>query len=410
MERLELTWPGKNRVEPPTPCRLTAKADVGAAGSGNLLIHGDNLPGLRVLASSHLGQVQCAYLDPPYNTGASFAHYEDNRSHALWLSFMRDRLEALRPLMARTGVAFVHIDDREQAYLKVLMDEVFGRANFCGQFVWEKKRKPSFLSGNMASVTEYILAYARDRSAAPPFVGGRTRPGKKYPLNNAGNPMSVLAFPAGAVRFGFKEGRFEPQDMSAGAVRTELLDPVLVAGGRNVDAFRLRGEWRYSQRKLLEVLVAGEELVIAKAPFRPNHVKPGGQAKKLKSLLSMAHYGMATHEDATAESLALFPDRPFNYPKPEKLLQTLIGAVTEPGDLVLDPFAGSGTTGAVAHKMGRRWVMIEAGPHCRSHVAVRLQKVVEGREPGGVTGSAGWPGGGGFQLARLEAAPALASA
>jgi adenine-specific DNA-methyltransferase len=189
--------------------------------------------------------------------------------------------------------------------------------------------------------------------------------------------------------------------MSEGNIVTELLDEVVVVDGRNRDDFRLRGEWRYSQKKLLEVLAAGEEIVISKAPFRPNHVKRGGEPKKLKNLLSVAHYGTPTYEDASEESRALFGSEAFDYPKPEKLIATLIAAVTEPGDWVLDSFAGSGTTGAVAHKLGLRWIMVELGEHATTLIAPRLQKVIDGNDPGGITGETGWAGGGGFRFQRL---------
>jgi adenine-specific DNA-methyltransferase len=371
----------------------------------NRLVFGDNLLALKALEQDFTERVKCIYIDPPYNTGSALQHYEDGLEHSCWLSLMRDRLVLLRRLLRPDGILFVHIDENEQAYLKVLLDEVFGRENYCGQIVWEKKKKPSFLNANMGVVTEFILAYSPNRQVSPPFLGGRTTPGKKFPLNNAGNPLQTLRFPAKSVRFGFADQSFAPQDMSEGRIITRLLDPLIVRSGLNEAAFRLEGEWRYSQRKLDEILGAGEAIVISKAPFRPNHVKEGGEPKKLKNLLTIAHYQMATYEDAAAEGEALFGEQAFDYPKPEKLLMTLISSVTEPGDLVLDSFAGSGTTGAVAHKMGRRWIMVELGEHCHSHIIPRLKKVIDGEDPGGITEATGWKGGGGFRYYRL--APSL---
>jgi adenine-specific DNA-methyltransferase len=406
IEKLELVWPGKEERVPAEPGTLTEVHALGhgeAAARDNLLIRGDNLPALLALEKTHAGAVQCVYIDPPYNTGSSFAQYDDDVEHSRWLAMMRDRLEVLRRLLKPTGVIFVSIGESEAAYLKVLMDEVFGRANFCGQFIWEKKRKPSFLDANMGGVTEYVLAFARDRAQSPPFVFGVTTPGKMYPFNNAGNGFRVLTFPAGAVTFRCGDQRFEPQDMSAGRVVTELLDPVVVRHGRNAGPFRLRGEWRYAQETLDEILRRGEAILIHKAPFRPNHVKVGGAPKKIKNLLSLAHYRMSTYEDAAEESRALFGDEAaFDYPKPELLLSTLIGAVTAPGDLVLDAFAGSGTTGAVAHKLGRRWILVELGEHCDTHIVPRLRKVIDGADAGGITRACGWQGGGGFRYFRLR--------
>ena len=413
-KRLELVWIDKDvrpsleprvLLEDPTRSYHARYRVTSADHFENRLIFGDNLLALKALEAEFTGKIKCIYIDPPYNTGAAFTHYDDGLEHSLWLGLMRDRLELLRCLLRKDGIIFVHIDDNEHAYLKVLMDEIFGRGNFCGQFVWEKKKKPSFLNANMGMVTEYILAYSPDRTYSPPFIGGLTTEGKKYPLNNAGNGVQTLTFPPNSVEFRCPDQRFEPQDMSDGNIITRLLDVLIVDGGRNKNAFRLEGEWRYSQRKLDEIIEAGEPLVISKAPFRPNHIKAGGEEKKIKNLLSIAHFQMATYEDSNAESIALFGGQSFDYPKPEKLLSTLIAAVTSPGDWVLDSFAGSGTTGAVAHKMGRRWIMVELGEHCHTHIIPRLQKVIDGEDPGGVTESSAWNGGGGFRYCRL--APSL---
>jgi adenine-specific DNA-methyltransferase len=414
--RLELRWPGKNlrsRLEP--RILLTDKTKSYSAGGvlpdgktsdENILIHGDNLLALKALENAFSGKVKCIYIDPPYNTGAAVSHYDDGIEHSLWLSLMRERLDLLRALLREDGVLFVSIDDEELAYLKVLLDEIFGRRNFCGMLVWEKKKKPSFLNVNMGVVTEYVLAYAKNREFSPPFIGGLTTAGKKYPLNNAGNGVRTLTFPANTVIFRCQDQIFEPQDMSEGNIVTELLDRIEVRNGRNLKAFRLKGEWRYSQQRLDEILSNGESIIISKAPFRPNHIKAGGEPKKLKNLLSTADQ-MSTYEDATEESRAIFGSAAdaFDYPKPERLISTLIAAVTDDGDWVLDSFAGSGTTGAVAHKMSRRWIMIELGEHCHTHIIPRLKKVIDGKDPGGVTEAAGWKGGGGFRYYRL--APSL---
>lgn len=412
---IELFWAGKQCRPSREPCVLVERPEESypdPAGRpatdtphcDNRLIWGDNLQALQLLQPEFAEHFQCVYIDPPYNTGLASAAYDDRLTHSAWLSFMRDRLELLHALLRPGGVLFVSIDDTELAYLTLVLDEIFGRHNFCGPLVWEKKRKPSFLNANLGSVTEYILAYAKDRSQSPAFIGGVTTAGKKYPLNNAGNGLRTLTFPAGAVQFGCHDQVFPPQDMSAGNIVTRLLDRLVVRGGTNVAAFRLEGEWRYSQRRLDALVAAGERLVIRKAPFRPNHIKVGGAPKKLKNLLSVAHYGMSTYEDAAEESRRLFGDeRAFAYPKPERLIQTLLAAVTRPGDWVLDSFAGSGTTGAVAHKMRRNWVLVERGPHCRSHIVPRLRKVIDGEDPGGVTGSANWQGGGAFRFFEVHA-------
>ena len=317
---------------------------------------------------------------------------------------MRERLILLRDLLSEEGVIFISIDDDECHYLKILCDEVFGRKNFAGSIVWEKKKKPSFLS-NMGSVTEYVLAYSKDVRYSPPFIYGETTVGKKYPFNNAGNGLAVLTFPAGYVHFSMPDGNIKPQDMSEGKIITRLLDELVIENGVNKNAFRLEGEWRYSQSKLDTIVANGEGIVISKIPFRPNHIKSGGEPKKMKNLISVAHYGMDTYEDATKESIALFGRENFDYPKPEKLISVLVGAVTQEGDLVLDSFVGSGTTAAVAHKMGRKYIVVELGNHAYTHCVPRLKKVIDGKDPGGISEQEKWKGGEGYRF--YELAPSL---
>ncbi len=388
------------------PCRILVPSERDSQGSvegrrTNYLIHGDALEAMVALLPYFAGRVKCVYIDPPYNgRSAEIEDYNDNLQHAQWLGSLYPRLELLKKLLHEEGVIFVSIDDAEGHYLKVVMDEIFGRRNFCGTLIWEKKKKPSFLHANFGGVTEYIFAYAKDRTKAPSFVYGKTTEGKKYPINNAGNPPAILTFPARRVRFQCADCDFSAQDMSAGNIVTELLDDVSVRDGLNVDAFRLRGEWRYSQSTLDQILTAGDEISISKAPFRPNHVKRGGDPKKMKNLLSVSHYGVSTYEDATAESEALFGAAAFDYPKPEKLIQILIEAVTDRHDLVLDCYLGSGTTAAVAHKLERSYIGIEHGEQARTHALKRLSAVVAG-EQGGITVETGWSGGGGFTFYEL---------
>lgn len=406
MQRLELTWIGKGE-DPEVEPRILIhdpSMDYGDPDAGNMLIHGDNLLALKALEQDFAGKVKCVYIDPPYNTGNAFKHYDDNLEHSIWLNLMKPRLESLRTLLSPDGVIFISIDDDESHYLKVLCDEIFMRKNYCGSFVWERKKKPSFLS-NMGVVTEYVLCYAKDKIQSPPFIFGSTTKGKKYPVNNAGNGVRTITFPAHSVRFRMIDQVVPAQDMSSGNIITSLDNDVEIRNGYNANAFSLTGEWRYSQEKILQLIDSGEEFVISKIPFRPNHVKQGGAPKKMQNLLSVAHYGMSTNEDATKESEALFGNKDaFDNPKPEKLIQVLIGAVTEENDLVLDSFLGSGTTAAVAQKMGRRYIGIELGDHCYTHCKTRLDKVIDG-EQGGVSREVNWSGGGGYKF--YELAPTL---
>lgn len=404
--KLELTWVGKYDEKEIEPRILVENPELsyGDPDTENMLIHGDNLIALKALEQDYAGKIKCIYIDPPYNTGSAFEHYDDNLEQSTWLSLMRDRLKLLYNLLSEEGAIFISIDDDEYAYLKVLCDEIFLRKNFVGTLIWEKKKKPSFLS-KIGSITEYILVYAKDKSLMKDLVYGQTTEGKKYPFNNAGNGIKILEFPAGKVEFLCKDGEILPQDMSGGNICTELLDRIIIQGGRNINSFRLKGEWRYSQKKLDEIIEKGEKIVISKIPFRPNHVKSGGEPKKLKNLLSIAHYEIATNEDATSESRILFGnDSAFSYPKPEKLIRIIIESLTQKGDIVLDSFLGSGTTAAVAHKMGRKWIGIELGDQAYTHCKVRLDRVIDG-EQGGISKSVNWQGGGGYKF--YELAPSL---
>jgi adenine-specific DNA-methyltransferase len=370
-ESYGLNWHGKRRARElaltPSSATLLPCPDesVDWDTTQNLMIEGDNLDVLKLLQKNYAGKVRLIYIDPPYNTGKDFV-YADNfrdslknyqqltgvnpetngRFHTDWLNMMYPRLLLARGLLAANGVLLISIGDEELHTLRVLCDEVFGEENFCGMFVWEKKKKPSFLDRNMGSVTDYILAYARNRSLSPAFAAGAVKDGKKYPFNNAGNGVGVLSFPARSVRFGCADQTIKAQDMSVGNIQTVLLDDVHIVGATNANPFRLQGEWRYSQAKLDDLVAAGADIVISKIPFRPNCVKRSTEVKKTANLLSYRVNGVPTNEDATAEMRQTFGADVMSYPKPSGLLKYLIRAVSADDDIVMDFFAGSGTTAA----------------------------------------------------------------
>lgn len=370
----------------------------------NLLIKGNNLLALHTLKGRLAGKVKFIYIDPPYyfreNRQADTFLYNSNFRLSSWLTFMRNRLEIAQQLLADDGTICVSISDDGQAYLKVMMDEIFGQENFVANLIWEKKKKPSFLA-NVGGVTEFIVTYAKKRSNAPIFKYGETTKGKKYPVNNAGNSINTLTFPAGSIKFNIIDQTLQPQDMSEGRIITRLLDELIIENGTNKNVFRLEGEWRYSQQRIDEILQNNEQIVISKVPFRPNHIKDGGEPKKMHNLLSISHYSMATYEDATAEGNKLFGNESFDYMKPEKLLKVLIESVTDENDLVLDFCVGSGTTAAVAHKLGRRWVGIEQMDYIETFTKERLKKVILA-EQGGISKSVDWNGGGSFVYFELK--------
>ena len=377
-EKYGLNWHGKRRARqlaltPSTgTLRPCPEDSVDWYTTQNLMIEGDNLEVLKLLQKSYAGKVKLIYIDPPYNTGKDFVYpdnFQDNirnyleltrqveggqkissnteasgRFHTDWLNMMYPRLKLARNLLEPSGVFLISIGDEEVHNLREVCDEIFGGENFCGVFVWEKKKKPSFLDQNIGSVTDYVVAYARNRQLTPPFVAGTVEDGKKYPFNNAGNPLSILFFPPRSVQFLCGDQVIRAQDMSEGNIKTELLDDVRIVGGVNANEFRLKGEWRYSQGKVDEFVAAKAEIVISKVPFRPNYVNRSGELKKTSNLLSHRVNGVPTNEDATEEMRKLFGADVMSYPKPTGLLKYLVRAVTSGSDIVMDFFAGSGTT------------------------------------------------------------------
>ena len=399
-EKYGLNWHGKRRARqlaltPSTgTLRPCPQESVDWDTTQNLMIEGDNLEVLKLLQKSYAGKVKLIYIDPPYNTGKDFVYpddYRDNmqnyqrltgqtddgnrklssnteasgRFHTNWLNMMYPRLKVARNLLRSDGIILISIGDEELHNLRVVCDEIFGYENFCGTFIWEKKKKPSFLDRNMGTVTDYIIAYAKDRSQSPAFTTGSVENEKKYPFNNAGNNMAVLEFPAASVIFGINDQIVTAQDMSEGNIKTVLLDDVHIVKGRNSNAFRLLGEWRYSQAKLNKFVAAGAEILISRVPFRPNYMNQSGEQKKIANLLSYRINAVQTNEDATQQIREIFGADVVSYPKPEGLLKYLIRAVSREDDIILDFFAGSGTTASGVWRQNaedscsRRFILVQ---------------------------------------------------
>lgn len=374
----------------------------------NLIIHGDNLHALKALLPHCAGRVKCIYIDPPYNTGNEGWVYNDNvnspmmqdwfakqspvdgedlERHDKWLCMMWPRLHLLRELLRDDGVILISIDDNEVHHLRNLMNVIYGEENYCGTFVWERKKKPSFLDQNMGTVTEYIVAYARNRQLSPAFVAGNVEEGKKYPFNNASNPISVLRFPPSSVKFSIGDQLVEAQDMSTKGIITELLDRVEILNGTNSNEFRLKGAWRYSQSKLDVFVSDTEEITISKIPFRPNYINRSTKMKKTINLLSHRINAVPANEDATNELRIIFQESEhgvFDYPKPAGLLTYLIRAVSSGDDIILDSFAGSGTTAHAVLALNkedggnRRFILVECEDYADSITAERVRRVIRG--------------------------------
>jgi adenine-specific DNA-methyltransferase len=361
----------------------------GDPNTENMLIQGDNLEALKALLPYYAGQVKCIYIDPPYNTQSAFEHYDDNLEHSTWLTTMYPRLELLRDLLAENGSIWVSIDDTEGHYLKVMMDEIFGRINFVAHIVWQK----TFTRENrtdISTVHDTVLMYAKDRNIwkdiRNPLPASDSQI-ERYtnPDNDPRGPWSSLPAHAKA-----EKGRRQAQFFT-----------ITTPSGRKVDPPAGRC-WLYTEPRFNE-MVADNRIWFG---------TDGNNVPRVKKFLSEVQSGLVpsslwlyeevgTTGSAKAEITTLFPgETPFSTPKPEALLQRIIHISSTTGDLVLDSFLGSGTTAAVAHKMGRRYIGIEVGDHAVTHCVPRLKKVIDS-EQGGVSKEVNWQGGGGFRFYRL---------
>jgi adenine-specific DNA-methyltransferase len=399
LKRLELTWIGKEdrpRLEPrillEQPELSYAKRVSEQDIFDNMLIHGDNLLALKALEQEFAGKVKCVFIDPPYNTGSAFEHYDDGLEHSIWLSLMRDRLEVIHELLAEDGSLWITIDDNEAHYLKVMCDEVFGRFNFVANAVWQKKYTVANDSKWLSESHDHVLIYARNKETWRPYRLPRTdEMDARYrnPDNHPKGPWK--ATPIYAKRSGSEKEQ---------AFSFKFKNGVVWSAPPGTSP-------RFPAEKLRQ-LDANDEIwfgadgtaIPARKTFLSELKIEGPPAPTV-----WLHSDVGNNHEAREESKASNPEAPFATPKPEKLLKRILDLATKPGDLVLDSFAGSGTTGAVAHKMGRRWIMIELGSHCETHIAPRLRRIVEGTDSIGITKAVGWKGGGGFRF--YELAPSL---
>ena len=370
------------------PWRLLEEAPElsgGAADARNMLIQGDNLEALKALLPYYANRVKCVYIDPPYNTRSAFAHYQDNLEHAKWLAMMWPRLELLRDLLAEDGSIWVSIDDNEAHYLKVTMDEVFGRKNFIDTVIWRKNYSPKSSARHFSSDHDYILVFARDADDFKPNPMPRTEKQNRVYKNIDNDPRGV----------------WRPNNLAARNYYSRGVYSIRCPGGRLIEGPPAGSYWRVSEEKFWDMdrdgrIWWGKGGNNVPAPkIYLNEVKQGVVPQTLWPYEDVGHT-----QDAKKEVVSLFGGDVFGTPKPERLIQRVLEIATAPGDLVLDSFLGSGTTAAVAHKMGRRWIGIEMGEHAVTHCAPRLRKVVAG-ERGGVSEAVGWRGGGGFRFHRL---------
>ncbi|TNH38324.1 site-specific DNA-methyltransferase [Paracoccus haeundaensis] len=400
--KLELTWIGKDNRPRLEPRILIEESEFSHHAStrrkgdifDNMLIHGDNLLALKALETDPAvrGKVKCIFIDPPYNTGSAFEHYDDGLEHSLWLTMMRDRLEILKNLLSADGSIWVSVDDNEGHYLKVLMDEVFGRKNFLSTIIWQKIYTIKNSAKHFSDMHDFVMCYAKNvdiwtRNDIP--RSAKQDDAYKNPDNDARGPWKATPIQA---RNYYSKGIYEIRTPSG-----------KIISGPPPGTF-----WRISESNFLKL-------------DDDNRIwwgKNGSNTPAQKRFLSEVTTGVVPtslwlHEvaghnaEAKNEINRIFQEEGVSFltPKPERLIERLLHIASNPGDLVLDSFAGSGTTGAVAHKMGRQWIMVELGEHAKTHIVPRMQKVIDGTDKGGVTEANNWKGGGGYRFFRL--APSL---
>lgn len=398
-QKLELTWVGKENRPRPEPRILLEDPEKSYHAKhrmsdddifDNRLIFGDNLLALKALEQEFAGKVKCVFIDPPYNTGSAFEHYDDGLEHSIWLGLMRDRLEIIRRLLSDDGSLWITIDDNEAHYLKIVCDELFGRQNFVASVIWRKNYSPKSTARHFSDDHDYVLVFAKNANSWVPNSMPRSEKQDAAYKNPDNDPR----------------GRWKPGDLSARNYYSKGIYPITAPSGRVIPGPPNKNYWRVEETKFKEL-------------DKDNRIwwgRDGNAIPQIKRFLSEVKAGVVPqtiwlHEEvghtqeAKQESIALFGGDAFATPKPERLMQRILSIATGPGDWVLDSFAGSGTAGAVAHKMGRRWIMVELGEHAHTHIIPRLKKVIDGEDKGGVTEATGWQGGGGFRYFKL--APSL---
>ncbi|MGL2363592.1 DNA methyltransferase [Helicobacter pylori] len=361
----------------------------------NYLIKGNNLIALYSLKKKFAKQVKCIYIDPPYNTGNDSFNYNDNFNHSSWLVFMKNRLEAAREFLSDDGVIFVQCDDNEQAYLKVLMDEIFGRENFIACFVWEKT------SNSLSRIrikTEYILCYEKTKFGLI-FNGDMAEEGQDFPILNEVNVKRTLQFPPNSIYFKTFKGVIKPTKFN----KMELIDDLRIVNKTNSNMVRINAKFKWTQDKLDDEIKEGTTFVIKSDEFSMRYIRKGDREVKASNVFN-AECGVTTNIKAASEIKVLFANSNtdlFSTPKPEALISRILEISTQENDLVLDFFAGSGTTCAVAHKMKRRYIGIEQMDYIETITKERLKKVIEG-EQGGISKKCDFKGGGSFVYAELK--------
>ncbi len=384
-----LNWLSRDediRASSKAPYRLLEAVPEHSAGSDgeNMLIHGDNLEALKALLPYYAGKVKCVYIDPPYNTRSAFTHYDDSLEHSIWLAMMYPRLELLRELLAEDGSIWVSIDDNEGHYLKVIMDEVFGRNNFIANVIWQKKYSPQNDAEFFSSMHDHLLVFAKNCKSWSRKLMPRAEKQDKAYKNPDNDPR----------------GLWKASDLTRAEHRDRDYYKIETPSGKFVYPAKGRSWSR-----------PPEEIDRLRKDNRLWFGKKGDAIPSLKRFLNEVKEGIVPttiwfredvgdNQDGKREVKSINDEDIFGTPKPERLIQRILHIATSEGDIVLDSFLGSGTTAAVSQKMGRRYIGIEMGEHAITHCVPRLEKVIEG-EQGGISKAVNWQGGGGFRFYEL---------
>lgn len=430
-QKLELTWIGKD-VRPSLEPRILLEDPERSYHApqrvtnldifDNRLIFGDNLLALKALEQEFAGKIKCMYIDPPFNTQQAFEHYDDTTEHSDWLRLMRDRLETLRGLLSLDGTLFVHIDDNELGYLIALLDEVFGRDNRLYVVTFKQGSATGHKSINPGCVntTNFVLIYAREKNRWEPnrVFTSRARDDRYNQfVENIEEHYQNWRFTTLTKAFAASKGFTEKQSRTYLKGNPEELDEFVLRHAKSVVRFARPSYDGVSAeaRKLIDESRMNKEAIcrLEREDYLDIYLKGGERILFYADKLKMIDGDWVAGEPLTTLwddilSNNLHAEGGVEFPKgkkPEALIKRALELATAPGDWVLDSFAGSGTTGAVAHKMGRRWIMVELGEHCHTHILPRMRSVIQGTDKSGVTDAVGWKGGGGFRYYRL--APSL---
>lgn len=400
--KLELTWIGKYDERKPLEPRIlienkeysyghpeTGVLPNGKPWNGNMLIHGDNLLALKALEQDFAGQIKCIYIDPPYNTGSAFEQYDDGLEHSIWLSLMRDRLKVIYNLLSKDGSLWISLDDTEQAYCKVLCDEIFGRNNFVANVIWEKKYSPQNDAKWLSDSHDFILVYAKTKENWRPNLLPRTEEMNRRYKNIDNDPR----------------GKWKSADFSVKTYNKSCDYPITLPSGRVVTPPESRC-WGTSKENF-DKLVKDNRIWFGKdGNSVPSVKKFLSEVKQGTTSMTIWKYTEVGHnQDAKKEVKVFNSQSVFATPKPERLIERVLILGSNPGDIILDSFLGSGTTAAVAQKMGRRYIGIELGNHAYTHCVPRLKMVTDGTDQGGISKAQNWVGGSGFKF--YELAPSL---